>query len=107
MRNSTAVTETPWLGPALILATLLATPLSAQCPFPADADLQVMLDYLVEGGATPGIVFGIVEADRPVRVLSAGPGGPDSPPLGPQSVLELGLILAFRGTELPGWRVAP
>lgn len=94
------------LATTLLAALLPAAPIVAQAttspsPFPADPDLQVMLDYLVEDGATPGIVFGIVEADGTTRVLSAGTGGPDAPALGPESVFELGSIAkTFTGTLL-------
>ncbi|MBW3661188.1 MAG: beta-lactamase family protein [Gemmatimonadetes bacterium] len=83
------------------LALALAAPARAQSHFPADEDLQVMLDYLVEDGATPGIVLGILEADGSTRVLSAGTGGPDTRPLGALSVFEIGSInKTFTGTLL-------
>lgn len=86
---------------ASLASTLLGAPLAAQSPFPPDSDLQVMLDYLVRDGATPGIVFGIVEADGTTRILSAGSGGPGTPPLGARSVFELGSInKTFTGTLL-------
>jgi CubicO group peptidase (beta-lactamase class C family) len=69
--------------------------------FPADEDLRVMLRYLVEDGATPGIVLGIVEADGSTRILSHGSAGPGARPLGPRSVFEIGSITkTFTGTIL-------
>lgn len=69
--------------------------------FPADEDLRVMLRYLVEEGATPGIVLGILEADGSTRVLYEGSAGPESPPLGPRSAFEIGSInKTFTGTLL-------
>jgi CubicO group peptidase (beta-lactamase class C family) len=83
------------------LALLTSAPAAAQSHFPADEDLQLMLDYLVEDGATPGIVLGILEADGSTLVLRAGTGGPDSRPLGPRSVFEIGSInKTFTGTLL-------
>jgi D-alanyl-D-alanine-carboxypeptidase/D-alanyl-D-alanine-endopeptidase len=60
--------------------------------FPSDEDLTLMLRYLVEDGAAPGIVLGILEADGSTRVVSYGSGGPDTRPLGPRSVFEIGSI---------------
>jgi CubicO group peptidase (beta-lactamase class C family) len=60
--------------------------------FPADADLQVMLDYLVEDGETPGIILGMIEADGSTRILQAGSAGPGPRPLGPRTVFEIGSI---------------
>ncbi|HLM69251.1 MAG TPA: serine hydrolase [Longimicrobium sp.] len=60
--------------------------------FPSDADLQTMLRYLVEDGETPGIILGIVEPDGSTRILSHGTAGPDTRPLGPRTVFEIGSI---------------
>lgn len=43
MRTAAAV-RGRWIGTALFLATVLAAPAAGQSPFPADPDLQVMLD---------------------------------------------------------------
>lgn len=91
-----------WVGSALVaLAPLLPCTGTAQAPFPADADLQVMLRYLVEDGATPGIVFGIVDGGGAPRILSHGTGGPGARPLGAGSVFEIGSITkTFTGALL-------
>lgn len=69
--------------------------------FPSDADLQTMLRYLVEDGATPGIVVGILEPDGSTRILSAGTAGEGMRPLGRQTVFEIGSInKTFTGTLL-------
>lgn len=69
--------------------------------FPSDADLQTMLRYLVEDGATPGIVIGILEPDGSTRILSHGTAGEGARPLGRQTVFEIGSInKTFTGTLL-------
>jgi serine-type D-Ala-D-Ala carboxypeptidase/endopeptidase len=87
----------------LLLAVALLVPAAAaaQQHFPADDDLRVMLRYLVEDGATPGIVLGILEADGSTRILSYGSGGADTRPLGPRSGFNTGSIgKTFTGTLL-------
>lgn len=85
---------------AIAFAAALPAGLAAQ-HFAADEDLDVMLHYLVEDGATPGIVLGIIEADGSTRILVSGTGGPDTRPLGPRSVFEIGSInKTFTGTLL-------
>lgn len=65
---------------------------AAASNFPSDQDLQTMLDYLVEDGATPGIVLGIIEPDGGTRILHAGTAGEGTPPLRRQTVFEIGSI---------------
>ncbi|HST57330.1 MAG TPA: serine hydrolase [Longimicrobium sp.] len=82
--------------------TAAAAPAAASASlFPSDADLQTMLRYLVEDGATPGIVVGILEPDGSTRILSAGSAGEGARPLGRQTVFEIGSInKTFTGTLL-------
>jgi CubicO group peptidase (beta-lactamase class C family) len=92
------------------LLIFLATPAAAQRYFPGDEDLMAMLRYLVEDGATPGVVLGIVEADGQSRILSYGDAiSPSSfvnskqgfAPLGPRSIFEIGSVTkAFTGILL-------
>jgi D-alanyl-D-alanine-carboxypeptidase/D-alanyl-D-alanine-endopeptidase len=89
--------RTSALLPALAAAALSAVyapgcaaqtgtpPAAAGRHFPADADLQVMLDYLVEDRETPGIILGMIEADGSTRILQAGSAGPGT-------VFEIGSI---------------
>ncbi|MGH7467886.1 MAG: serine hydrolase [Longimicrobiales bacterium] len=51
-----------------------------------------MLRYLVEDGESQAIVLGILEADGSTRVVSYGKAGPNTRPLGPRSVFEIGSI---------------
>lgn len=92
---------------ALLLALLLGPSpegprvCAAQSHFPTNEDLEVMLRYLVEDGETPGIVLGVLDADGSARVVSYGSGGPDTRPLGPRAVFEIGSITkTFTGTLL-------
>jgi D-alanyl-D-alanine-carboxypeptidase/D-alanyl-D-alanine-endopeptidase len=82
-------------------AAQTAAPAVAASNFPSNEDLQEMLDYLVEDGATPGIVLGILEPDGSTRVLWAGSAGEGARPLGRQTVFEIGSInKTFTGTIL-------
>lgn len=85
-----------------LLTILLLTPVAARGQhFPANADLELMLRYLVQDKATPAIVVGILEADGSTRVLSQGNAGAGARPLGPKSVFEIGSInKTFTGTLL-------
>jgi CubicO group peptidase (beta-lactamase class C family) len=103
------------LLPAAVAAVLLTAGVApradAQSPprqqaasaslFPSDADLNVMLRYLVEDGETPGIVLGILEPDGSTRILSHGSAGEGARPLGRQTLFEIGSInKTFTGTIL-------
>lgn len=95
---------------AAVLAAGSAPPIAAQTPrpaaatasvFPADADLALMLRYLVEDGEAPGIILGILEPDGSTRILQHGTAGPGARPLGPRTVFEIGSInKTFTGTIL-------
>ena len=78
----------------LVLAAAAAlSPVAAEAQsFPADEDLRLMVRYLVEDGEASGIVLGVLEADGTTRFVSHGSGGPDTRPLGPRSVYEIGSI---------------
>jgi D-alanyl-D-alanine-carboxypeptidase/D-alanyl-D-alanine-endopeptidase len=60
--------------------------------FPSDDDLNVMMRYLVEDGATPGIVLGILEPDGSTRILHHGSAGEGVRPLSSRTVFEIGSI---------------
>ena len=81
------------VGYAPEAATQTGTPQAAAGRhFPADADVQVMLNYLVEDRETPGIILGMIEADGSTRIVQAGSAGPGTRPLGPRTVFEIGSI---------------
>jgi CubicO group peptidase (beta-lactamase class C family) len=90
------------LAACAVLTLLLLVPVRAQAPhFPATADLELMLRYLVEDKATPAIVIGILDADGTTRVLTRGNAGEGARPLGAKSVFEIGSInKTFTGTLL-------
>lgn len=87
-----------------LMAFALAIPSAATAQerfFPATEDVEIMLRYLVEDGETPGIVLGLIDADGSTRVISYGDAGPDTRPLGPKSVFEIGSITkTFTGALL-------
>jgi serine-type D-Ala-D-Ala carboxypeptidase/endopeptidase len=77
---------------ALILsAPLFPAALPAQ-GFPPDAELELMLRYVVEDTGTPGIVLGVLEADGSTRIVSYGSAGPGAHPLGPASGFQIASI---------------
>ena len=95
-----AVVSAPCVPPAAAQTTTTA-PAAVASHFPADEDLSVMLRYLVEDGATPGIVLGILEPDGSTRILYHGSAGEGARPLGPKTVFEIGSInKTFTGTIL-------
>jgi D-alanyl-D-alanine-carboxypeptidase/D-alanyl-D-alanine-endopeptidase len=94
------------LACVLALTLLVPAPPVAQSAasaqhFPATADLQEMLRYLVEDNATPGIVLGILEADGSTRIVSHGSAGAGAQPLSAKTTFEIGSITkTFTGTLL-------
>ena len=72
-----------------VLPVAVSSPALAQ-DFPPEEDLQTMVRLLVEDGETKGIVLGVLEADGSTKIVSYGSGGPDTEPLGPRSVFEIG-----------------
>jgi len=94
-----------WKGRVAVCLMMLIPAFSgrveAQQQFPPDADLELMLRYLVEDLGVPGIVLGVLEADGTTRVVEYGNGGPEALPLGPLSLFDLGSVTkSFTGTLL-------
>ncbi len=88
------------LAVAVAFSTLGAEPLVAQ-HFPADSEIEAILEERVSEGRAVGIVVGVMEADGSTRIVWAGEAGPGARPLGPQSVFEIGSITkAFTGVLL-------
>lgn len=92
------------LRPLLLLSAcwfFAASPAVSQHHFPAPADLEHMLRYLVEDGETSGAVLGILESDGSTKVVSYGSAGADNGPIGPGSIFEIGSITkTFTATVL-------
>ncbi len=76
----------------LLLAALLA-PVGARAQdFPSNEQLTGRIQALAENGGPQGVVLGVLEANGSRRVVSHGSGGPDTRPLGPRSLFEIGSI---------------
>lgn len=84
----------------LLLGALPGAPVTAQ-HFPPDEDVVPMLRYLVEDGATVGIVLALRDSDGSTRILTYGSGGEGARALGAESVFEIGSITkTFTGVLL-------
>jgi serine-type D-Ala-D-Ala carboxypeptidase/endopeptidase len=75
----------------LLSALLLPAALAAQ-QFPADDDLQLMLQFIARDGRANAMVFGVLEADGTTRVASYGRAEPSSQPPDARTVFEIGSI---------------
>ena len=78
---------------ALVFSFAVLSPaLAIAQQFPADDDLRLMLRYHVEDQGIPGMVMGVLEPDGSTRIVSYGTAGPDTKPLGPKTLFEIGSI---------------
>lgn len=85
----------------LLALVLCGAPGAVAQHFPPDEQLEHMLRYLVEDGATPGLVLGVLEADGTRRVVSYGHAVLDGRPMDPHTIFEIGSITrTFTGTML-------
>ena len=76
---------------AFVGALLLPASIAAQ-QFPTNEDLRTMLRYQVEDEKVPAMVMGVLEPDGSTRTVWYGSAGPDTRPLGPKSLFEIGSI---------------
>ncbi len=89
------------IAAATCLLALSCAPAGPTRAFPGDADLALMLRYLVEDGEAPGIVLGVLEADGSTRVVSYGSVADGGAPLDSRSSFEIGsLTKVFTATLL-------
>jgi serine-type D-Ala-D-Ala carboxypeptidase/endopeptidase len=91
----------------LLTTTLLnacASPPAAvalQDRFPSDVYIQALLEDIVPGPRTGGVIVGVVEPDGSRRVIAYGDSRSNGGPLGAESVLEIGsLTKVFTGVLL-------
>jgi len=78
---------------ALVFSFAVLSPALAMAQqFPADDDLRLMLRYHVEDQGIPGMVMGVLEPDGSTRIVSYGSAGPETKPLGPKTLFEIGSI---------------
>ncbi len=68
--------------------------------FPDDAALTEILKSRVEDGRATGLVLGVMEADGSIRIVSYGDPGEGKPPLGPDTVFEIGSVTKVFTTTL-------
>lgn len=60
--------------------------------FPSDSEVLAIIRQHVEEKRSAGIVVGLLEPDGHTRVVAFGDPGPGQPPLGGNSVFEIGSI---------------
>lgn len=82
---------------AILLPLLAAFSLTghamAQTPaFPDNAKLLEIIKSRVDDGRATGLVLGVIEPDGSTRVVAYGNPGDGAPPLGPDTVFEIGSI---------------
>lgn len=78
---------------SLLAAITLSGNAMAQTPaFPDNAKLLEIIKARVDDGRATGLVLGVIEADGSTRVVAYGDPGEGAPPLGPDTVFEIGSI---------------
>lgn len=86
--------------PALLALTLSGTAMAQTPAFPDDASLLELLKSRVEDGRATGLVLGVMEADGSTRIVAYGDAGAGRPPLGPDTVFEIGSVTKTFTTTL-------
>lgn len=88
------------LASALIAISLTAPAMAQDHVFPDDAKLLELIRSRVEDGRATGLVLGVMEADGSTRIVSFGNPGIGAPPLGPDTVFEIGSVTKTFTTTL-------
>ena len=90
----------PVLTAIAIVASLQGHASAQASAFPEDAKLLEIIRSRVEGGRATGLVLGVVEADGSTRIVAYGDPGEGAPPLGPDTVFEIGSVTKVFTTTL-------
>ena len=77
---------------ALIAISLTAPAMAQDHVFPDDAKLLELIRLRVDDGRATGLVLGVIEGDGSTRIVAYGDPGEGAPPLGPDTVFEIGSI---------------
>jgi len=81
-----------FLLPLLSAFTLTGHAMAQTPAFPDNAKLLEIIKARVDDGRATGLVLGVIEADGSTRIVSYGNAGEGAPPLGPDTVFEIGSI---------------
>jgi len=90
----------PALAALAIAASLQGHATGQASAFPDDAKLLEIIRSRVEDGRATGLVLGVMEADGSTRIVAYGDPGEGVPPLGPDTVFEIGSVTKMFTTTL-------
>jgi serine-type D-Ala-D-Ala carboxypeptidase/endopeptidase len=89
------------LAKIIFVLGFVAPPASGQAGFPPGSTIQVHLEQLVNSHGVTGVVVGLLAEDGTRRVIAHGDPGAGAPPLGGESVFEIGsMTKVFTGILL-------
>jgi serine-type D-Ala-D-Ala carboxypeptidase/endopeptidase len=89
------------LAKIICVSAFVASPAFGQAAFPPDSTIQLLLHELVSNHGVTGVVVGLLAEDGTRRVIAHGDPGAHAPPLGGESVFEIGsMTKVFTGILL-------